>query len=184
MTTVVAVFQGQNKADEALTALRSELDGQNIAILVRSEQQSGGVQSGTPEGMNGFTQEALNLTSSAGNLMFRTLAFTANTMLTMPLRIMAPMAHSMTGAMGNTTGAGNCRCSEGMQGSTGGGMAGDMPGGMGGNMSGAQSGSQGGGMGGTQGEKVEITLQGEGELKGVADILQSHGAVQVHTYTA
>lgn len=166
-TTVVAVFHRQDKADEALTALRSQLDQQNISILVRSEQQSGGVQSRTAECMNSFTQEALNLTSYAGNLMFRTLAFSANTMLTMPLRMMAPMAHSLTSYRDNMGGGGNCQGSGTMQGSMGGAMAGGM----------------GGDMNGTQSEKVEVTLQGEGELTGVADILQSHGAVNVHMYT-
>lgn len=170
--TVIGVFQDQSKADEALTALRSQLDQQNVDILVRSEQQSKGGESRTGECMNGFTREAIDLTSSAGNLMIRTLAFTANTMLTLPFRMMAPMVHGLTSHMDNTS-EGKSMAGAGATGTT------EC---MSNSMSGGMSGGIGGSMPGTQGEKVEITLQGEGDLKGVADILQNHGAVHVHTY--
>ncbi|HEX3031952.1 MAG TPA: hypothetical protein VHS59_06875 [Bacillota bacterium] len=176
-TTVVGVFSSRQQAEDALHTLRGQMNDQNVAIIVRSEKSgnSHGQQNYASDTWN-LANTAMGLTASAGDLIGRTIAFTAKAGFTLPLRMMAPLmngVYNMSGMSGNMAGmSGNMSNMSGSMGSTG-------------QCCSVQGMSFDGAIGNAQqAEKVEITIQGEGNLLASVDILRDHGAKQVNTYTA
>lgn len=199
-TTIVGVFGSRQQAEDALYALRNQLETRNVAIIVRNEevstsQMSAGMTGRNPGAnsmVNGMTtgsmnampanligeltQDAMNLGGTAGQLVGRVAALAATATFTLPAVMIGPMVQGMLGPMtmpGMTNPMMTMSPGNLMQAGVTQGT--DMTGRSAGFWSTPDQG---------WGEKVVITIQADENLPHAVDILRNHGAREVNTYSA
>lgn len=188
-TTVVGVFSSRQQAEDAIYALRNQLESQNVAIIVRNEEtgtnqlsngmaanvMASGMSTGSTSGgvntmpttlMGELTQDAMQLGGTAGQLVGRVAALAATATFTLPAAMMGPMIQGMLGP----TMPGTSPMSGAVQAAA--------PWGMGISGSSQASVSQ------TGADSVVITIHANENLTHAVDILRNHGAREVNTYSA
>lgn len=199
-TTIVGVFGSRQQAEDALYALRNQLESQNVAIIVRNDEMGisqmsagmtvrnpsansmvngtmAGVMNAMPTNLIGeLTQDAMELGGTAGQLVGRVAALAATATFTLPAVMMGPMVQGMLGPM-TMPGMTNpmMSMSPGNTLQTGGTQGTDLTGRGAGFRSTPEQG---------WGEKVVITIQADENLPHAVDILRNHGAREVNTYSA
>lgn len=212
-TTIVGVFGSRQQAEDALYALRNQLEAQNVAIIVRNEevgtaQVSTGVAGRNPAA--GSTMAA-TMSNTMGNTMVNGMATGA--LGAMPTNLIGELtqdAMDLGGTAGQLVGrvaalaaTASFTLPVAMMGPMLQGMLGSMamPGMVNPMMPAPLANTmQAGAPQGTDltgrstnswstqsqdwGEKVVITIQADENLPHAVDILRNHGAREVNTYTA